>query len=419
MTDARGRPLPGLGPRTSGCSRRPRRPRWSPSCGWRSRGRRARSPVLPGERPVSTAVRRAASSSSSSRRTSRARRLRGLLRAIGQAKDAPRAAHAARPRGRAHVRLAPAAPPRLHARPRRRAPHASTSRSCSAGQGRCRLRTRHRSSPPRPRGGARRGDAGAGPARARAGPSRSVPGTKTLLLFGYGLGRLAGGTVVAGLRTTTTPAPALDGRAPRSSAWTSPRPSGTRSRSGLQQVAETRGPVLQGVRERRRRPLPGGRRPRRPLRPRLRAPRRPARRAPGAPRPRRAPRHRAHPHTLCGLTPRPSETPCRARLAYSPPSWPWRSARRPPRLGPVPRRTRLVARDGPRRPRLGPGRRRLRGLPARLLRPRGTWPASTARLDHVRDLGATVVWLMPIHPIGREKRKGTYGSPYSIRDFTP
>jgi 1,4-alpha-glucan branching enzyme len=41
----------------------------------------------------------------------------------------------------------------------------------------------------------------------------------------------------------------------------------------------------------------------------------------------------------------------------------------------------------------------------------------TARLDHVRDLGATVVWLTPIQPIGLEKRKGTCGSPYSIRDF--
>ncbi len=47
----------------------------------------------------------------------------------------------------------------------------------------------------------------------------------------------------------------------------------------------------------------------------------------------------------------------------------------------------------------------------------GNLAGVTARLDHVRDLGATVVWLMPIHPIGRDKRKGTYGSPYSIRDF--
>ncbi len=53
----------------------------------------------------------------------------------------------------------------------------------------------------------------------------------------------------------------------------------------------------------------------------------------------------------------------------------------------------------------------------RAFSPEGTLAGVTARLDHVRDLGATVVWLMPIHPIGALKRKGTYGSPYSIRDF--
>ncbi len=48
---------------------------------------------------------------------------------------------------------------------------------------------------------------------------------------------------------------------------------------------------------------------------------------------------------------------------------------------------------------------------------RATCRASPTRLDHVRDLGATVVWLMPIQPIGAVKRKGTFGSPYSIRDY--
>jgi glycosidase len=48
---------------------------------------------------------------------------------------------------------------------------------------------------------------------------------------------------------------------------------------------------------------------------------------------------------------------------------------------------------------------------------RGDLAGVTARLDHVRDLGATVLWLMPIQPIGVEKRKGTHGSPYSIRDY--
>jgi len=41
----------------------------------------------------------------------------------------------------------------------------------------------------------------------------------------------------------------------------------------------------------------------------------------------------------------------------------------------------------------------------------------TARLDDVRKLGATILWLMPVQPIGRDRRKGTYGSPYSIQDY--
>src|SRR6266536_2997034 len=39
------------------------------------------------------------------------------------------------------------------------------------------------------------------------------------------------------------------------------------------------------------------------------------------------------------------------------------------------------------------------------------------RLDEIRKLGVTIVWLMPIHPIGQARRKGTYGSPYSIQDY--
>lgn len=53
----------------------------------------------------------------------------------------------------------------------------------------------------------------------------------------------------------------------------------------------------------------------------------------------------------------------------------------------------------------------------RAFSPEGNLAGVTARLDHLRDLGVDVVWLMPIHPIGAEKRKGTHGSPYSIRDF--
>jgi glycosidase len=41
----------------------------------------------------------------------------------------------------------------------------------------------------------------------------------------------------------------------------------------------------------------------------------------------------------------------------------------------------------------------------------------TARLDELRDLGATLVWLMPVHEISAAKRKGTLGSPYAARDY--
>ncbi len=50
--------------------------------------------------------------------------------------------------------------------------------------------------------------------------------------------------------------------------------------------------------------------------------------------------------------------------------------------------------------------------------PEGTLRAATARLASVRDLGATTVWLMPVYPIGEARRKGSLGSPYSIRDYT-
>jgi hypothetical protein len=35
-------------------------------------------------------------------------------------------------------------------------------------------------------------------------------------------------------------------------------------------------------------------------------------------------------------------------------------------------------------------------------------------LDNLKDLGVTILWLMPIHPIGQEKKKGTIGSPYAV-----
>ncbi len=49
--------------------------------------------------------------------------------------------------------------------------------------------------------------------------------------------------------------------------------------------------------------------------------------------------------------------------------------------------------------------------------PSGDLNGVTAGLDRLHQLGVDVVWLMPIHPIGQVKRKGTLGSPYSVRDY--
>lgn len=40
-----------------------------------------------------------------------------------------------------------------------------------------------------------------------------------------------------------------------------------------------------------------------------------------------------------------------------------------------------------------------------------------ARLDELKNLGVNILWLMPIHPIGQEKKKGTIGSPYAVKDY--
>jgi cyclomaltodextrinase / maltogenic alpha-amylase / neopullulanase len=47
----------------------------------------------------------------------------------------------------------------------------------------------------------------------------------------------------------------------------------------------------------------------------------------------------------------------------------------------------------------------------------GNFNGITARLDDLNSLGITILWLMPIHPIGQEKKKGTIGSPYAVRDY--
>lgn len=47
----------------------------------------------------------------------------------------------------------------------------------------------------------------------------------------------------------------------------------------------------------------------------------------------------------------------------------------------------------------------------------GDFNGITARLDDLKNLGVTVLWIMPIHPIGQKLRKGDFGSPYSVKDY--
>lgn len=47
----------------------------------------------------------------------------------------------------------------------------------------------------------------------------------------------------------------------------------------------------------------------------------------------------------------------------------------------------------------------------------GTFAAVTADLPRLHQLGVDVLWLMPIHPIGEQNRKGRLGSYYAVRDY--
>ncbi len=48
---------------------------------------------------------------------------------------------------------------------------------------------------------------------------------------------------------------------------------------------------------------------------------------------------------------------------------------------------------------------------------KGDFNSITNDLDRLKNLGVDVLWLMPIHPIGKLKSKGTIGSPYAVKDY--
>jgi 1,4-alpha-glucan branching enzyme len=47
----------------------------------------------------------------------------------------------------------------------------------------------------------------------------------------------------------------------------------------------------------------------------------------------------------------------------------------------------------------------------------GDFRGVTRGLDRIQAVGANVVWLMPIYPVGMANRKGSLGSPYAVRDY--
>ncbi|HMK38065.1 MAG TPA: alpha-amylase family glycosyl hydrolase [Bacteroidota bacterium] len=49
--------------------------------------------------------------------------------------------------------------------------------------------------------------------------------------------------------------------------------------------------------------------------------------------------------------------------------------------------------------------------------PEGNFEGLEKRLPELKDLGVTVLWLLPVNPVGEKNRKGTLGSPYSVRDY--
>ncbi len=49
--------------------------------------------------------------------------------------------------------------------------------------------------------------------------------------------------------------------------------------------------------------------------------------------------------------------------------------------------------------------------------PHGTFADVEADLPRIRQMGVDLIWLLPIHPIGKLNRKGRLGSPYSISDY--
>lgn len=49
--------------------------------------------------------------------------------------------------------------------------------------------------------------------------------------------------------------------------------------------------------------------------------------------------------------------------------------------------------------------------------PEGDFEGFESHLPRLKEMGVSILWFMPIHPVGEEKRKGSLGSYYSLKDY--
>lgn len=47
----------------------------------------------------------------------------------------------------------------------------------------------------------------------------------------------------------------------------------------------------------------------------------------------------------------------------------------------------------------------------------GTFNDVRERLGYLAELGVNTIWMMPVHPVGEQARRGSLGDPYAVRDF--
>lgn len=68
-------------------------------------------------------------------------------------------------------------------------------------------------------------------------------------------------------------------------------------------------------------------------------------------------------------------------------------------------------------PRLDLARQAIYQVNLRAFGPEKGFVAVRKQLPKIKNLGTSIVWLMPIHPVGKIRLKGALGSPYAVQDY--